>query len=67
MPHATAAFFEGERLQARAQGAVLVVQLFNPPHGCMDDRSESELLALLDRLDGTPALRVVLGQGEVRR
>ena len=63
MPHATAAFFEGERLQARAQGAVLVVQLFNPPHGCMDDRSESELLALLDRLDGTPALRVVLLTG----
>lgn len=53
----------GQRLEARADGAVLQVLLFNPPLGCMDAQTEAELLTLLDRIDATPAWRVVLFSG----
>ena len=55
--------FEGQRIVAQADGAVLRVMLFNPPLGCMDAQTESELLALLDRVDATPAWRVVVFSG----
>jgi enoyl-CoA hydratase len=57
------AVFDGQRIAAHADGAVLRVQFFNPPLGCMDAQTESELLALLDRIDATPAWRVVLFTG----
>ncbi len=57
------AVFDGQRIAARAEGAVLHVQLFNPPLGCMDAQTESELLALLDRVDATAQWRVVLLTG----
>jgi enoyl-CoA hydratase/carnithine racemase len=55
--------FDGQRLDARSRGAVLQVQLFNPPQGCMDAQTELELLELLDRIDAVPAWRVVLLTG----
>jgi len=55
--------FEGQRIVAQTEGAVLRVLLFNPPLGCMDAQTESELLTLLDRVDATPAWRVVLLSG----
>jgi enoyl-CoA hydratase/carnithine racemase len=55
--------FDGQRLAAQAQGALLQVQLFNPPLGCMDAQTETELLALLDQVDATPQWRVVLLSG----
>jgi len=57
------AVFDGQRIAAQADGAVLRVQLFNPSLGCMDAQTESELLALLDRVHATPAWRVVLFTG----
>ena len=63
MAHDTPQRFDGQRLASQAQGAVLQVQLFNPPLGCMDAQTETELLALLDRVDATPAWRVVLFTG----
>jgi enoyl-CoA hydratase/carnithine racemase len=59
----TASVFDGQRLAARAEGAVLRVQLFNPPLGCMDERSEAELLTLLDRIEACARWRVVLLTG----
>jgi len=55
--------FEGQRLSVQRQDAVAVARLFNPPMGCMDAQTEAELLALLDRLDATPQLRVVVFTG----
>jgi enoyl-CoA hydratase/carnithine racemase len=55
--------FEGQRLQAGFQGAVCQVQLFNPPSGCMDAITETELLQLLDRLDAAPDIGVVVFTG----
>jgi enoyl-CoA hydratase/carnithine racemase len=63
MAHDTPQRFDGQRLAAQGQGAVLQVQLFNPPLGCMDAQTEDELLALLDRIDATPTWRVVLFRG----
>ena len=63
MHHDITAVFDGQRIAAQAEGAVLRVQLFNPPMGCMDSQTESELLALLDRVDATPQWRVVLLTG----
>jgi enoyl-CoA hydratase/carnithine racemase len=59
----TAQRFDGQRLAAHGQGAVLVVQLFNPPLGCMDAQTEAELLTLLDRIDACPQWRVVVLTG----
>jgi len=55
--------FDGQRIAAQADGAVLRVMFFNPPLGCMDAQTESELLALLDRVDATPQCRAVLFTG----
>jgi enoyl-CoA hydratase len=63
MPSDTRLLFDGQRLVAQGQGAVLQVQLFNPPLGCMDAQTESELLALLDRVDAEPRWRVLLLTG----
>jgi len=63
MAHDTPQRFDGQRLATQGQGSVLQVQLFNPPLGCMDAQTETELLALLDRVDVTPAWRVVLFTG----
>jgi enoyl-CoA hydratase/carnithine racemase len=54
---------DGERLRAYADGAIAWVALFNPPDGLMDDRSETELLALLDALDARPQVRIVVFTG----
>ncbi len=63
MSNQTPTVFDGQRLRATADGAVLRVQLFNPPMGCMDAQTEAELLALLDLIDATPAWYVVLLSG----
>jgi enoyl-CoA hydratase len=63
MPTATAAFFDGNRLQAEQLGGVLVARLFNPPAGCMDAQTETELLQLLDRIDAAPAVHLVVFTG----
>ncbi|MGL6112388.1 MAG: enoyl-CoA hydratase/isomerase family protein [Rubrivivax sp.] len=63
MPHDEQTFFDGQRLSAAGHGAVAVVRLFNPPHGCMDAHTEAELLTLLDRLDAMPQLRVAVLTG----
>ncbi len=63
MPPETHTLFEGQRLSAQRRDAVAVVQLFNPPLGCMDAATELELLALLDVVDADAALQVVLFTG----
>jgi enoyl-CoA hydratase/carnithine racemase len=63
MPTDARLLFDGQRLAAQGQGAVLQVQLFNPPLGCMDAQTEPELLALLDRVDAEPQWRVLLLTG----
>jgi len=63
MPTDVQLLFDGQRLAAQGQGAVLQLQFFNPPLGCMDAQTESELLALLDRVDAEPQWRVLLLTG----
>ncbi len=55
--------FAGQRLSAVHRDAVALVRLFNPPMGCMDAQTESELLQLLDRVDALPALRALILTG----
>jgi enoyl-CoA hydratase/carnithine racemase len=53
----------GERLSLVAHGAVATARLFNPPHGFMDAASEGELTAMLDLVERTPQLRVLVLTG----
>ncbi len=57
------AFFDGTRIAATRQGGVVLARLFNPPAGCMDAQTETELLALLDRVDAEPAAAVLVFTG----
>lgn len=55
--------FEGARARMRQDGEIALVELFNPHNGCFDAVSESELSAVLDLLDGTGGLRVLVLTG----
>ena len=53
----------GSRLSLTRQGTTAVVRLFNPPHGCMDEAMESELMQALDTLEAWKDGRVVVITG----
>jgi enoyl-CoA hydratase/carnithine racemase len=53
----------GERLSLVSHGAVATARLFNPPHGCMDARTESELAAMLDLLQANAHIGVLVLTG----
>ena len=53
----------GERLSLVCHGAVATARLFNPPMGCMDASTEDELMAVLDIVDATPHIRVLVFTG----
>ncbi len=55
--------FNGERLSLVCHDAVATARLFNPPMGCMDAVTEDELLAVLDIVDATPHIRVLVFTG----
>lgn len=55
--------FEGERVRMRRAGGIALVEMFNPHNGCFDTASESELSVVLDLLDGTGGLRVLVLTG----
>ena len=55
--------FDGQRLRLRLEGAVAVIEFFNPANGCFDAQSELELAGCLDTLDGTAGLRVLVLTG----
>jgi len=56
-------FFDGTRITATRQGGVVIARLFNPPAGCMDAQTETELLSLLDQVDAAPAAAVLVFTG----
>ena len=56
-------FFDGKRVTATRQGGVVIARLFNPPAGCMDALTETELLALLDQIEVAPAAAVLVFTG----
>jgi enoyl-CoA hydratase len=55
--------FNGERLSLVRHGAVATARLFNPPMGCMDAVTEAELTAVLDIVDATPPVHVLVFTG----
>ena len=63
MPADADCLLNGQRLTLHAQGGVALLQLFNPPMGCMDAQTETELQQLLDLLDSRTELRAVLLTG----
>ncbi len=55
--------FDGQRVRLRQSAEVALVEFFNPVNGCFDTTSEAELTAVLDTLDGTKQLRVLVLTG----
>ena len=53
----------GSRLSLTREGGVAVINLFNPPHGFMDEAMESELSEALNALDAWNDGRVVVITG----
>jgi DNA replication protein DnaC len=55
----------GERLSLVSHGSVATARLFNPPHGCMDARTESDFFNVVDLVNKLEAETRAGRQGRI--